>query len=56
MVPAMLDILRRNAFCPRIVLVPDSLAIDAVIEDILLLEFCATDVDWNQGVLYLLLV
>jgi predicted nuclease of predicted toxin-antitoxin system len=41
MIPAMREQLRRASLCTSIVLVPDSLPIGQVIEEILLLDACA---------------
>ena len=49
MVPALQ---RRPAFTP-IVLVPDSLPISRIIEDLLLLDQCSRESDWTAGVIYL---
>ena len=53
MVPAMRLQLERAALCTPIVLVPDSLPIAWVIEEILLLDECSIDSDWAAGVVYL---
>jgi Domain of unknown function (DUF5615) len=52
MVPAIQQQLRSGS-CAPIVLVPDSLPVGTVIEDILLLESCAIQSDWAAGVIYL---
>jgi len=49
----MREQLRRASHCTPVVLVPDSLPIGTAIEQILLLEFCATVADWSAGVVYL---
>lgn len=36
-----------------IVIVPDSLPIGQVIEDVLLLDWCSMESDWTAGVIYL---
>ena len=36
-----------------LVLVPDSLPVSEVIDDLLLLDECAAETDWAAGVLYL---
>jgi hypothetical protein len=36
-----------------IVVVPDSLPIGQIIEDVLLLDQCSTESDWTAGVVYL---
>jgi hypothetical protein len=53
MLPAMRDVLSLGKFCAPIVLVPDSVPVSSAIEDILLLDQCATEIDWVAGVLYL---
>jgi hypothetical protein len=53
MIPAMQEQLRLFASCSPIVLVPDSLPISLVIEDIVLLDECSVEVDWASGVVYL---
>ena len=53
MIPAMQELLQRKRMCTPIVLVPDSLDVGTVIDDILLLENCATEIDWASGVVYL---
>lgn len=50
MVPAMQAQLSNTSSCTPIVLVPDSLPIGQVIEDILLLEACSIESDWASGV------
>src|SRR5450432_1327744 len=52
MVPAMRLQLERAALCTPL-LVPDSLPIAWVIEEILLLDECSIDSDWAAGVAYL---
>jgi Domain of unknown function (DUF5615) len=49
MVPALQD---QPAFT-AIVVVPDSLPIGQVIEDVLLLDQCSKESDWTAGVIYL---
>ena len=53
MIPAMREQVRRHSVCARIVLVPDALPISAAIEEILLLDKCSMDTDWEAGVIYL---
>ena len=53
MLPAMRDVMSLRNFCAPIVLVPNSLSVGSAIEDILLLDECATEIDWAAGVLYL---
>lgn len=43
----------RHASMAAIVLVPDSLAVGQVIEDILLLDRCSNESDWVAGIIYL---
>jgi hypothetical protein len=52
-IPAMHEQLRQFGSCSPIVLVPDSLPIGLVIEDILLLDECSVEPDWAQSVIYL---
>jgi hypothetical protein len=52
--PALLLRRQEGSPCAPVVLVPDSLPIGAVIEDILLLERCSLEPpDWAAGVIYL---
>jgi hypothetical protein len=53
MVPAILRQQQRAIRCAPVVLVPDSIATGAVIEDILLLDLCSEAADWTSGILYL---
>jgi hypothetical protein len=53
MIPALHQHLQNTSRCAPIVLVPDSLPIGEVIEEILLLNECAIDADWAAGVIYL---
>lgn len=53
MIPAMHEQLQQFASCSPIVLVPDSLPINVVIDDILLLDECSVASDWVSGVVYL---
>jgi len=53
MVPAMRSHLRSAPRCAPIVFVPDALPVSAAIDDLLLLDECATEADWSAGVLYL---
>jgi hypothetical protein len=53
MIPALQEQLRQFGSCAPIVLVPDSLSISAVIEDLLLLDECSLELDWASGVIYL---
>lgn len=51
MVPALG--LQRHPVSTAIVLVPDSLSIGHVIDEVLLLDQCSRDSDWTAGVIYL---
>jgi hypothetical protein len=51
MVPALR--LRRQRAFTAIVLVPDSLPVGQVIEEVLLLDQCSKRSDWTAGVIYL---
>ncbi|MBV8828901.1 MAG: hypothetical protein JO138_07100 [Acidobacteriaceae bacterium] len=53
MVPALVLQHRQAAGCTSIVLVPDSLPIGQVIEEVLLLDRCSQESDWAAGVIYL---
>lgn len=53
MVSALLSRRQQGLPCAPIVLVPDSLSIGTVIEEILLLEQCSQESDWAAGVVYL---
>jgi hypothetical protein len=53
MVPALLLQQQQEFGCTPVVLVPDSLPIGAVIEEILLLDECSGESDWAAGVVYL---
>jgi hypothetical protein len=53
MIPAWRIQLELAAVCTPIVLVPDSLPIALVIEEILLLDGCSLKSDWDAGVVYL---
>ncbi len=53
MIPAMRDQVRLESRCAPIVLVPDSLPVSAAVDDILLLDECATERDWAAGVIYI---
>lgn len=52
-IPAMLERLQRAGCCAPVLLVPDSLPIGSVIDDILLLDECSINADWASGVVYL---
>lgn len=45
--------LQRHPFLTSIVLVPDSLPIGRVIEDIVILDQCSNESDWIAGIIYL---
>jgi hypothetical protein len=53
MVPAMGEHLRRFGLLPAIVMVPHTMPIGMVIEEILLLDTVSVRDDWAAGVLYL---
>jgi len=53
MIPAMKEQHRLESLCSPIVLVPDSLPIGLVIDEILLLDECSVESDWTVGVVYL---
>lgn len=53
MIPALLLQRQHESRCIPIILVPDSLPIGAVIEEILLLDQCSEESDWAAGVVYL---
>ena len=53
MVPALLLRRQKQSACAPVLLVPDSLPIGAVIEEILLLDQCSEESDWATGVVYL---
>ena len=53
MVSARNEQLARESVCAPIVLVRDSVAISLAVEDILLLDDCATEADWGFGIVYL---
>ena len=52
-IPAMRQQLLQTGSCAPIVLVPDSLPIGFVIEEIVLLDECSIEADWASGVVYL---
>ena len=53
MIPAIRVQLRSASLCTPIVLVPDSLPVGPVIEEILLMDACFVESDWASGVIYL---
>jgi Domain of unknown function (DUF5615) len=52
-IPAMQQQLEVAGYCAPILLVPDSLPVGSVIEEILLLDECSIHTDWAPGVVYL---
>ena len=53
MIPVVYGQLRRFESCSPVVLVPDSLPVGLVIDEILLLDEGSVESDWASGVLYL---
>lgn len=53
MIPAMRLQIRFEQRCAPIVMAPDSLAVGVVVDDLLMLDRCATEADWTAGVIYL---
>ena len=53
MVPALLLHYRQTSQWASIVLVPDSLPIGQVVEEILILDGCSKESDWAAGLIYL---
>jgi hypothetical protein len=53
MVPALLLQCQHASRCAPVVLVPDSLPIGQVIEEVLLLDRCSQEEDWASGVIHL---
>jgi len=53
MIPAMCEQMRLESRCAPIVMVPDSLPVATAVDDILVLEGCATEADWAAGVIYI---
>jgi hypothetical protein len=53
MVPALLLQHQQPSRCTPVVLVPDSLPVGQVIEEVLLLDRCSQKSDWVAGVIYL---
>ena len=49
----MCEQLRNDSRCALVVLVPDTVPINSVVDEILLLDECSMEVDWAAGVLYL---
>lgn len=55
LIPAMREQMRIESRCAPIVMVPDSLPIGAVVDDLLVLDGCTIETDWTAGVIYILL-
>jgi hypothetical protein len=53
MIPAMREHLRLFPTSAPIALVPDSVPISRVIDDLLLLDECSVEADWASGAVYL---
>ena len=53
MIPAMREQMRIESRCAPFVMVPDSLPVGAAVDDLLLLDGCATGADWAAGVIYI---
>jgi hypothetical protein len=53
MIPAMREQMRLASRCAPIVMVPDSLPVGAVVDDLLVLDACAIERDWAAGVIYI---
>jgi hypothetical protein len=53
MVPAMREQMHLESRCAPIVMVPDSLPVGTAVDDLLVLDGCATEADWSSGVIYL---
>jgi hypothetical protein len=53
MIPAMREQMRLESRCAPIVMVPDSLPIGTAVDDLLVLDECATEADWAAGVIYI---
>jgi hypothetical protein len=51
--PAMRELVRLESRCAPIVLVPDSLQVSAVIDDLMLLNDCKVEADWAAGAIYI---
>jgi hypothetical protein len=49
----MRELMRIGLRCAPIVLVPDSMPVNAAIEDLLILDQCSTEADWAAGVIYI---
>jgi hypothetical protein len=53
MIPAMQEQMRIELRCAPIVIAPDSLPVGAAVDDLLVLDGCATEADWAAGVIYM---
>jgi hypothetical protein len=53
MIPAMREQLRIESRCAPIVMARDSLPVGAAVDDLLMLDECATEADWAAGVIYI---
>jgi hypothetical protein len=53
MLPATREQMRAGSRCAPIVLVPESMPVNAAIEDLLLLDRCCTEADLAAGVIYI---
>jgi hypothetical protein len=53
MIPAMQEQMRIELRCAPIVIAPDSLPVGAAVDDLLVLDGCATEADWAAGVIYI---
>jgi hypothetical protein len=53
MIPAVQEQLRRFGRCSLVVLVPDSVPVGLVIDEVVLLDEVSVETDWASGVLYL---
>jgi hypothetical protein len=53
MIPAMREQMRLESRCAPIVMVPDSLPVGTAVDDLLVLDGCATEADWAAGVIYI---
>jgi hypothetical protein len=49
----MREQMRLKSRCAPIVMVPDSLPVGAAVDDLLVLDGCATEADWAAGVIYI---
>jgi hypothetical protein len=53
MIPAMREEMRLESRCAPMVMVPDSLPVGVGVDDLLVLDGCATEADWVAGVIYI---